>query len=133
MIAGEKRDPCKHLSSISIIPLKNEPVLDESYNTLKSFGDEALPCLVDSITDLTKMKDPRQAPKFEGFVVGDMAIIMLCENTRRAFEDQLPVQIKNLFKEEGVYAYFDYVKVKKNRLRLQREWRSWLDKRRPNS
>lgn len=125
-VRAESEQLCKELSKIQRIPFKDEPVDSEVYNRIMGRGKAALPCLINSITDLTRMKDPRTAPTYPDFRVGDLAFILLVRITRTPFEQMLPDQVKSRMSAEGVYAYFQYVQRPTNRRVLQRKWRVWL-------
>jgi hypothetical protein len=71
------------------------------------------------------MPDPRQAPTYDGVVVGDVAFWILVEIARVDFTAMLPEDVAERFKERGVYAYFEYVALPFNRAELQQRWRSW--------
>lgn len=117
---------CERLPEIKEIPFKDEPVEDEAYNSFIAASNEAVPCLIDRLDDSTKMKDPRSAPQYRDFKVGDLAYIMLVRITKVPFESMLPDDVRERMKEEGVYAYFDYVQNPDNRRVIQSRWRAWL-------
>lgn len=52
------------------------------------------------------MKDPRQAPVYRDFRVGDAAFFVLLRITKVPFEEMLPTQVRSELEDEGVYAYF---------------------------
>jgi hypothetical protein len=60
---------CNDLKKIRRIPFADEHVNDYFYNRIADAGPAAVPCLVDHITDTTKMHDPRSEPIFLSFVL----------------------------------------------------------------
>lgn len=118
---------CQRLPEMKTMPFKGEPVDDEVYNGLTALKDAALPCLIKKITDSTKMSDPRQAPVYRDFRVGDAAFFVLLDITKVPFEQMLPAEVGSEMKDEGVYAYFEYIKKDENRKSLQAKWQAWYD------
>ena len=117
---------CNSVSEIKVVPIKDELVSDEVYNGLITAGKEAVPCLVERITDTTKMRDPRKAPHYPDFRVGDAAFFVLLDITKVPFEQMLPETVRAKIRDQGVYAYFEYVEKVENRRTLQSRWRDWL-------
>ena len=115
---------CERVSGIRSIPMKGQGQ-DEAYLALMNAGEAAIPCLIDKITDVTPMVDPRMAPTYQGIVVGDVAIIMLVRITEMDFPELLPDEVKEDYRVRGVYAYFDYTAEPANREALQHRWREW--------
>jgi hypothetical protein len=119
---------CKRLSEVKELPFKDESVNDEAYNDILGRGRAAIPCLIGEITNTTRMKDPRSAPIYLDFRVGDLAFFLLVRITNIPFEEMLPNSVKSRIKDEGVYAYFDHVKRTTNRKALQARWKAWWAK-----
>jgi hypothetical protein len=94
----------------------NDPV----YNELIAVGRPAIPCLVDKLDDATPMPDPRKAPPIPGFAVGDVALFMLSDVSGVDLKHLLPPEVLKDWPEQGVYAYFAYVRKTKNRAALKR-------------
>lgn len=122
----QSKSLCDRLAEIKRLPFKNERVDDEIYNQLIQQGKVVVPCLINRLTDATKMKDPRSAPSYDDFRVGDVAFFVLLNTTNVPFEQMLPHNVTARLKDEGVYAYFEYVKSLKNRKILQNRWKAWL-------
>jgi hypothetical protein len=123
-------DLCNRIAEIKKLPFKEgEKVDDEVYNGLIALGDSSIPCLIDKLTDTTKMKDPRKAPTYESLTVGDTAHFVLVDKTNLGFEEMLPDEVKKKAKEDGVYAYFKFVEQETNRRTLQNNWLSWYQKK----
>jgi len=119
---------CKRLSEVKEMPFKGEPINDEAYNDIVSRGKAAIPCLIGEITNATRMKDPRPAPTYPDFRVGDLAFFLLVDITKIPFEQMLPDSVKSRMKNKGVYAYFEYVERPNNRKALQDRWKAWWAK-----
>lgn len=117
---------CNKLSEIDRIPFKDERVDSDIYNGIMAEGRASVPCLINKLTDLTRMKDPRTAPTYPDFRVADLAFILLARITGTPFEQMLPHQVQARMNDEGVYAYFRYVQRPANRKALQQKWRLWL-------
>jgi hypothetical protein len=117
---------CRDLVKIHRIPFYDEPVNDAVYNKIAQAGPSIIPCLVNRITDTTKMRDPRSEPTFSDFRVGDLAFFLLVQLKKVPFETMLPSEVQARLKTEGVYAYFRYVSRFKNRQILQKRVREWL-------
>jgi len=120
--------PCERISEIRSIPMKGQGS-DEAYVDLMKAGDSAVPCLIEKITDTTPMPDPRMAPKYSGTVVGDVAVFMLTRITETEFQALLPEEVKESYRDSGVYAYFKYVAEPEHREELQKRWRQWWQQR----
>jgi hypothetical protein len=119
---------CKSLSEIKKLPFKGEAIDDEVYNKIIKQGDKIVPCLIEKITNTAKMRDPRTAPTYPNFKVGDLAFFLLLEVTKTPLEQMLPDAVKRQIKDEGIYAYFRYVERFGNRNTLQENWKAWLKK-----
>jgi hypothetical protein len=117
---------CKRLSAVKHMPFQDEHVDDQVYNQIMAKGSAMTPCLVEQLTNGTKMRDPRSEPTVADFRVGDLAFFLLLRITGVPFEQMLPENVKAKVKEEGVYAYFRYTEVPANRAALQRKWKAWL-------
>jgi hypothetical protein len=112
------------------MPFKGEAIDDEVYNGLIALKEAAVPCLIGKITDSTRMNDPRQASVYRDFRVGDAAFFVLLDITKVPFEEMLPVEVRSEMEDEGVYAYFEYIKKDENRKSLQAKWQAWYDQKR---
>ncbi len=124
----DEETACKRLSEVKQVPFKGESINDEAYNDIVSRGKAVIPCLIREITNTTRMKDPRSAPTYPDFRVGDLAFFLLVDITKIPFEQMLPYSVKFKIKDEGVYAYFEYVEHLNNRKALQNKWRAWWAK-----
>jgi hypothetical protein len=118
---------CNDLKKIRRIPFADEHVNDYFYNRIADAGPAAVPCLVDHITDTTKMHDPRSEPTFSEFRVGDLAFFLLVKLDKVPFDEMLPPQVRARLPDEGVYAYFKYVSSPQNRRELQDVVRTWIE------
>lgn len=125
---------CNRLQEIKKIPYRDPNDTDPIYEELIFKGKEAMPCLIEKITDETPMPDPREAPSWSNYKVGDTAVFILVRLADEAkitteneiFVQMLPAKYKKEWKTNGVYAYFNYVSESKNRDELQRWWRNWI-------
>ena len=119
---------CTRLSEIKDWPFDlKEGISDEVLDGLFKQGELSIPCLIDKLTDTAKMKDPRSDPtNYSDFRVGDAAFFLLLEITDVSLEEMLPASLKKNVKDNGVYAYFEYVEKQQNRKLLQQKWQEWL-------
>ena len=128
---------CDRLAEIEVLPHKDPNETDPIYEALIAKKEGAYPCLIAKITDSTKMPDPRQAPHWQPYAVGDTAVFVLVriisslskDDDRLASQllvDMLPPAYQKEWKTNGVYAYFNYVSEPNNRKQLQRWWKNWL-------
>lgn len=120
---------CQRLLEMKTMPFKGEAIDDEVYNGLIALKDAAVPCLIGKITDFTRMNDPRQAPVYRDFRVGDAAFFVLLDITKVPFEEMLPAEVRSEMEDEGVYAYFEYIKKDENRKTPQAKWQAWHDQK----
>ena len=119
--------PCDQVMRIKVLPMKGEAVEDEAYNELRSKRSEVLTCLVEKVSDVTPMPDPRKAPRYSNVTVGDVAVFLLSDFTCASIEDILPEPVKLKYEEHGIYAYFEFVENPANRALIQKRWRDWLN------
>ncbi len=119
---------CNRLHEIKKIPYKDPKDTDPIYESLIAKGKEAMPCLVEKITDETPMRDPRGGVIWQHYKVGDTAVFMLLKiaGDFELLQKMLPVNYRKEWKTNGVYAYYNYVSESKNREELQRWWRNWI-------
>jgi hypothetical protein len=120
---------CQRLPEMKKIPFKGEPIDDEVYNGLIALKEAAIPCLIGKTSDSTRMNDPRQAPVYPDFRVGDAAFFVLLDITKVPFEEMLPAEVTSELKDKGVYAYFEYISKDDNRKLLQAKWQAWYDQK----
>jgi len=103
---------------------------DAVYDGLKRNGYYAIPCLADKITDTRPATNPTGAPFWAGYTyrVGDTAMFMLMDiNEMNWPKGMMPTKYEEMFKTEGMFAYFDYVhSVPGSRKNVQRWWRNWI-------
>ena len=119
---------CDRVPQIKILPFKGEQGKDATYDSLMVAGDAVIPCLIDRVTDVTPMQDPRESLKFEDTRVGDIAYFVLTDITGMDFTAPLPTRVKREYKDEGVYAYFRFVEKLENRQKIQNALRAWFKK-----
>lgn len=122
---------CSRIKEIKRLPFRNEgpaanyDYFGEVYAGLRKLAGKAAPCLIERIADTARMPDPRQAPTVASVAVGDVAFWILADITDLPYDEMFPSELRERFRSEGVYAYFDWVKKKKNRRLLQKNVRSW--------
>ncbi|MGH8079097.1 MAG: hypothetical protein ACREP7_00890, partial [Lysobacter sp.] len=107
-----------------------------AYVAISTHRESAKACLLDRITDATPMTDPRSEPtKTNGFVVGDLALFLLCDFEMVSFDEVLPIEVRAKLPERGVFEYFEWVQKRGNRKLLQSASKAWAkshaSKRRP--
>lgn len=117
---------CSRLNELKRMPYKDKVAGDPIYDGLKEKGREAIPCLVEKITDVTLMDDPREAPHIHDFRVGDAAVFMLHRITEEPIEKILPDDVREQWETRGIYAYFTYVEKRRNREKIQLWWKDWM-------
>lgn len=120
---------CAKLSELRRMPMKDAIAGDTIYDGLLRVKNKAVPCLIDKITDVEGMEDPREAPHIENFKVGDAAVFMLSKITEVPIEESLPKDVSKNWQTEGVYTYFAYVEKPENRKKIQEWWREWMEKK----
>jgi len=128
--ASELSELCKQLPEIKLFPDRDPNEHDPIYSAVMSKGKEIMPCLVDEITNEMPMHDPRQAPVWQNYKVGDTAVFLLVRivGNNDLLTEMLPLASREEWKTNGVYAYFNYVSKTENRRQLQKWWREWLVK-----
>lgn len=127
---SELKLTCEQVRQIKTFPFKGEEGVDASYDSLIKAGDSLIPCLIDKITDTTPIPDPRQAPKFPDVKVGDVAYFVLVDIAKIDFIEFFPANVREAYKQEGVYAYFRFVEKQANRKKLQDNLRAWYREKR---
>jgi hypothetical protein len=104
----------------------NDPI----YDGLKRKGFDAVPCLIEKITDIQPTENSTGAPFWAGLTyrVGDDAVNMLMTiNDMYWPKGMLPKKYEKMFKDEGMFSYYFYVdEVPGARKQVQRWWRNWL-------
>lgn len=121
---------CQRLAQIKEFPHSNDTTdLDPAYEALYRAGEVVVPCLIDKISDVTVVTDPRCPRIFQETKVGDLAYFLLVRITNIKFDEMLPVSIQKKYRVEGVYAYHDFIERKGARQRLQSKLRDWYRQR----
>ncbi|HEX6126725.1 MAG TPA: hypothetical protein VFZ23_15240 [Pyrinomonadaceae bacterium] len=129
---------CDRLISIDTMPTHDPTITDPIYESLIAKGDDAIPCLVEKISDTRPMPDPRYSvPHWQHYKVGDTAVLTLLDIVSRDDSEWENLMIESLspkyaeeWRTNGIYAYFNYVSEVKNRKELQRWWTKWLKENR---
>lgn len=136
LLKAQPAELCDRLAEIKKLPYRDPSDTDAIYEALIAKGEQAYPCLVERITDSKKMPDPREAPVWQHYAVGDTAVFILVRSVsgdndsleEKLLLEMLPKKYREEWKTNGVYAYFNYVSEHKNRKELQRWWKNWLNK-----
>jgi hypothetical protein len=134
LLSATPEQLCSKLAEIKTIPTFNPTPTDPIYEALMAKGKDAIPCLVEKISDVRRMLDPRYSvPTWRNFAVGDAAVFILVRILRRDDDEReklliemLPPKSRNEWEDNGIYAYFNYVSEPKNRKQLQQWWSNWL-------
>lgn len=122
---------CDRLSELKHMPKdRDEPSGDAIYDALRENHYYSLPCLVEKITDTRPVERPGTAPFMSGLTyrVGDTAVLMLMRYDEMYWpKGMLPKKYEDMFKEQGMFAYYFYVdEVPEARKEIQRWWKKWL-------
>jgi hypothetical protein len=123
---------CNRIPEIKILPMKGERGEDATYDAFMDGNKAVVPCLIEKVTDTTKTPDPRQEPGFPDIeiTIGDIAFFLLVDITKIQFTDVLPPDVRKEYKEDGVYAYFKFVKNPANRAKLKDRLQAWYREKR---
>jgi hypothetical protein len=124
-------DLCKRLREIKTIPYDpNETAGDPIYDGLRAAGGKAVPCLIEKLTDTERIELPDGLMPVNDFFVGDAATFMLLYITRENWQptEMFPPRYAEMFKNQGVYAYYAYVEKPANRKKFQLWWKAWVHK-----
>lgn len=120
---------CERVKDIQLLPHKDEPVEDATYNALLSEKERVIPCLIRKISDKTLMDDPRQAPRVGKVTVGDVAFFLVVDFGNADFVGLLPAEVKKAYEREGVYGYFRLIDENDHRKKLQDAAIAWYEKK----
>lgn len=99
---------CPPVESVKTIPFKEGSGYDAAYERLVR-DDTCEPGVIRALSDVRKMKDPRGTPTDSRFAVSDAAIFIMLERHQVNVESILPVEVADRLKDQGIYAYFDFV------------------------
>jgi hypothetical protein len=128
--SADIRALCSRLAEIKTLPIKGEPGIDAAYDSLVGAGDAVVPCLIQKITNLTPIRDPRCLFS-ERTTVGDIAYFVLVHITKLDFAELLPAEVQKEIQTNGVYAFHDYIRRKGARSQLQFKVREWYRRKHP--
>ena len=106
--AAEDSSVCPTVASVKLMPMKPGLRADPAYERLLR-DDNCEATLIRALDDLTKMRDPRQAPIEYRFVVSDAALFILVDRRHIEIETLLPDEVRANWESRGIYAYFDFV------------------------
>lgn len=118
---------CRNLHKVKLISTYQKKSDDPAFFELIRFGDKAIPCLIERITDTQMMRDPLSAPGPRDFRIGDAAVFsLLVINNMNWIPDQmLPAEFASKWPEMGIFAYFEAVEDPANRVFVRNWWRRW--------
>jgi hypothetical protein len=116
---------CNRVSEIKQLPFKDESGVDAAYDALIGAGEIVVPCLIEKVSDVTVMPDPRCPHVTDETKVGDVAYFVLVDIIKIDFVELLPAKVREKYKTEGVYAYHEYIEGKGKRKLLQSKLREW--------
>ena len=101
----------------------DSPVTDDTYDAIYQLGPYSVPCLVNRLTDLRWMPDPRSEPLLGVPVIGDVAYMILGD---KGVPDLLPGLAHKQPDELRMDDYFLWPSAGDHRKRLQNAVRAWL-------
>lgn len=117
---------CKTVKAIKELPRDwGEKGVDKTYDAIVYAGENVVPCLIDQVTDLTVMKDPRCPTISNATTIGDVSYFILVNLMKIEFTQLLPQDVVKDFKTNGVYAYHEYIDRDGSRKELQSKLREW--------
>ena len=119
---------CGRLATLRLLQFHEaERSKDETYRYVMSIEKRSREAaLVRCIDDTTPKADPRQAPPYSGFVIGDLAVILLEDSAGISVDELLPDEVREKIEDRGTYAYFEYVFDDSNRAALKERWKERL-------
>ena len=125
--AKSAEELCDRVSNIKLMPFDDTSGVDPDYDAIVQAGDSVVPCLIAKVGDTTSMPDPRMAPRYAGIdnKVGDVALWIIERIAKIDVLQFLPSKVRQDFKEEGVLAYFKYVRTDEHRKDLQNKLYEW--------
>ena len=117
---------CGRINQIKELPHdRSEKGIDKTYDRLREAGTAVVPCLINNITKIEIMKDPRCPGISNATAVGDVSYFVLVDILDHLIEDFLPSDVQNAFKTNGVYAYHEYIDRPGARGELKKRLRVW--------
>lgn len=127
----EAKALCETVKAINELPRDwGEKGVDKTYDAIVDAGEKVVPCLIDQITDLTVMKDPRCPTISTATTIGDVSYFILVDLMEIEFTLLLPEDVVTDFKTNGVYAYHNYIDRNGSRKELQTKLRElWKSKK----
>jgi len=92
--ANEAEKLCNTVKSIKELPRDwGEKGVDKTYDAIVDAGEKVVPCLIDQVTDVTVMKDPRCPTISTGTTIGDVSYFILVELLKIEFTQLLPENV----------------------------------------
>jgi hypothetical protein len=123
---------CSEIAAVRHIPFHPEDKVDDpAYSRLREKSWGVVPCLISQITNTSLTPDPRSAPVYPKVRVGDVAFWVVKDITGLPYDEMFPEGTRRRFKQEGVYAYFEWVNRDGHRKKLQQNVDKWFSLHRP--
>lgn len=117
---------CHEITAVRKIPFHaGDKVDDDAYNKLSTKSWAAVPCLIGQIMNTRRTPDPRSAPLYGDVRVGDVSFWVIKDITGLPYDQMFPHELVARFPDEGVYAYFDWVRKDGNRKKLRDKVMEW--------
>lgn len=117
---------CQKVKNIKELPRDwGEKGVDKTYDEIVAAGYTVIPCLIDNLTNVVVMRDPRCPTISTATTIGDISYFLLVDMLKLELTELLPDDVKADFKTTGVYAYQEYVTRKGARKELQMKLRKW--------
>jgi len=105
--------------------MKGTSGIDAAYDAIVGAGETVVPCLIQQVTNTTRMSDPRCPPLSDRITVGDVAYFLIADITKLDFIELLPPDVQRKYKTDGAYAYESYIRRKGARSQLQSRLLAW--------
>jgi len=122
---------CDHLADLKEMAwTPHDHSGDAIYDALERKRFDAVPCLIDKITDMHHAENPTGAPFWAGLTyrVGDTAVLMMMDiNDMYWPRGMVTPKYERMFTDQGMSYYYFYVdEVPGARKHIQLWWRNWL-------
>lgn len=122
----EGKVSCDEITAVRKIPFHaGDKVNDDAYNKLLSKSWAVVPCLIEEILNTRRTPDPRTAPLYGDVHVGDVSFWVIKDITGLPYDQMSPPELVARFPDEGVYAYFDWVRRDGDRKKLRDKVMEW--------
>lgn len=109
---------CDRLLRIQSIPMKATYEDIVKAHDIRDSSELDL-CLANRISDSNVVPDPREAPPVQAYSRGDTAFFLLVLKHDWEIDKMISEPYRSRWRDQGIYAYFEYVSVEGNRRELQ--------------